>query len=271
MNCPKGSEKSIGEWLDQIGATKRFVGRDGEGPPDWEIRYRGDKIGVEVTLLQDSKGWGKTGEKGFERELGRLIEEESKESGQNWHARCEYDRREPRPPSKKDGAWKERVRDALGSSSGGEFQLSAEEDMRGRGVVLELDPASNEGSFAGVSVDDGCGVEAALTEQMVARVNEKERKIRKSERARCYRLWWLVFDDEIVIAPIATILNAGERRRIEGRVEECQETAQLSKVVLVSRFQFTPPPLKQDKWFYVPWEDPRHPPLPPSPHSDTTA
>ena len=265
MNCPKDSEISIGEWLDQIGATKRLVGRDGGGPPDWAVQYKGDTIGVEVTLLQDPKGWGRTREIAFERELGRLIKEESKESGQTWHARCEYDRREHRPPSKKDGAWKERVRAALRSSSGGEFQLMAEEDMRGRGVVLELDPASNEGSLAEVSVDDGCAVEAALTGQMVACLQEKVKKIRKGERADSYRQWWLVFDDEIGIVPIGTILNATERDRIEARVGECQETAQLSKVVLVSRFQFTPLPLKQDKWFYVPWEDPRHPRLPPSP------
>ena len=270
MSCPKDSEISIGEWLDQIGATKRFVGGDGEGPPDWKIQYKGDKIGVEVTLLQDSKGWGKTREKAFERELGRLIEEESRRSGQKWDARCEYDPREPRPPSKEDEAWKDRVRDALGSSSGGEFQLLAEEDMRGRGVVLELVPVTGEGFLAEVSVDEGCAVEAALTEQMVARVKEKVRKIRKSERARCYRHWWLVFDDEIGIAPIGTILNADERSRIEASVRECQETVQLSKIVMVSRFQFTPPPVKQDKWFYAPWEDPRHPPLPPSPYTDST-
>ena len=264
MSCPKDSEVPIGEWLDQIGATKRFVGRAGEGPPDWEVQYKGDTIGVEVTLLQDPKGWGRTREIAFERELGRLIEE-SRRSGQEWDARCEYDPREPCPPSKEDGAWKERVRDALGSSSGGEFQLLAEEDMRGRGVVLDLVPVTGEGFLAEVSVDDGCALEAALTGQMVARVKEKVKKIRQSERARCYRQWWLVFDDEIGIVPIGMILNAEERNRIETRVAECQETAELSKVVLVSRFQSTPPPVKKDKWFYVPWEDPRHPALPPSP------
>ena len=271
MDCPKDSEVSIGEWLDQIGARKRFVGGCGEGPPDWEIQYRGDKIGVEVTLLHDTEGWGKTREEAFARELRRLIEEESKERGQKWYASCEYDRREPRPPSKEDGAWKERVRDALGSPSGGEFQLLAEEDMRGRGVVLELVPVTNEGFFAGVSTDEGCAVEAALTEQVVAGVREKVKKIRKGKRAACYRQWWLVFDDEIGIAPIVTILNADERGRIQARVEECQETVQLSKVVLVSRFQFTPPSENRNKWFYAPWEDPRNPPLPASPYSDTTA
>ena len=90
------------------------------------------------------------------------------------------------------------------------------------------------------------------------------KKIRKSEKAGCYRQWWLVFDDEILIAPIV-VLSADERSRIEAGVRECEDTVQLSKIVMVSRFQFTPPPVKQDKqdkWFYAPWEDPRHPPLP---------
>ena len=268
MNCPKGSEIPIGEWLDQIGATKHFVGCNREGPPDWEIQYKDDKIGVEVTLLRDTEGWGTTREMAFKRELKRLIKVASREGMQRWHARCEYDPRVLRPPSMKNTAWKERVRDALRSSIGGEFQLLPEEDVRGRGVVLMLDPATNEGSFSGVSVDEGCGVLVALTERIPTLVKEKVKKIRKSEKARYYRQWWLVFDDEILIAPIK-ILSEEERSGIEASIRECEDTVQFSKIVIVSRFQFTPPPVKQDKWFYAPWEDPRHPPLPPSPYSDS--
>ncbi len=271
MNCPKGSEISIGEWLDQIRATKKYVGRDGDGPPDWKIQYEGTTIGVEVTLLHNTEGWGRTKETAFERELKRLIKEASKEGDQRWHARCEYDPRVPRPPSSNDPTWKERVRDALESAIGGEFQLLPEEDIRRRGVVLTLDPATNEGSFSGVSRDVGSVVVPTLTERIVACVKEKVEKIRKSERACRYRQWWLVFDDEIVIAPIHQILSVDERSRIEASVRECSDTVRLSKIVLVSRFQTTPPSAKQDMWFYAPWEDPRHPPLPPSPYSDTTA
>ena len=272
MNCPKGSEISIGEWLDQIGATSQFVGGDGDGPPDWAIQYKCHKIGVEVTLLHDHEGWGRTKEKAFEREIKRLIEEvlQEGEDMPRWHARCEYDPRVLRPPSKENSAWKDRVRDALRSSIGGKFQVLPERDIRGGGVVLELDPATNEGSFSGVSVDEGYAVQATITERIVALVKEKVNKIRNSEKAGCYHQWWLVFDDEILIVPIA-VLSADERSRIEASVRECQDTVQLSKIVVVSRFQLTPPSVKQDKWFYAPWQDPRHPPLPPSPYMNGTA
>ena len=128
MSCPKGSEISIGEWLDQIGATNtQFVGGDENGPPDWEIQYKGEVIGVEVTLLHDTEGWGSTKrgrrrEKAFEGELRRFIEEMSKEGVQEWHVLCEYDPRVPRAPSV--DVWKARVRDALRNSpSGGVIQL----------------------------------------------------------------------------------------------------------------------------------------------------
>ena len=270
MTGPKGSEISIGEWLDQIAATKRFVGRKGVGPPDWEIQYKGDRIGVEVTLLHNTEGWGRTKETAFARELERLITEASKECIQRWHARCEYDPREPRPPSSEDPTWKKRVRNALKSPIGGEFQLLPDNDVRRRGVVLTLDAATNEGSFSGVSRDVGSRVAPTLTERIIACVKEKVEKIRKSDRACRYSQWWLVFDDEIVIAPIQQILSVDERSRIEASVRERLDTVRLSKIVLVSRFQTTPPPAKEDRWFYAPWEDPRHPPLPPSPYSDAT-
>ena len=270
MNCPKESEISIGEWLDQIRATKKYVGCDGDGPPDWEIQYKGDIIGVEATLLHDTEGWGRTKEKAFERELKRLIKEASKEGDHRWHARCEYDPRVRRPPSSKGPTWKKRVLDALESNIGGEFQLLPEEDVRGRGVVLTLDPASNEGSLLGVRVDLGCVVVPTLAESIIACIKEKVAKIQKSEKACCYRQWWLVFDDEIATAQIYQILSVEERNRIEASVRKCPDTMRLSKIVVVNRFQTTPPSVKQDKWFYAPWEDPRHPPLPPSPYSDTT-
>ena len=277
MNCPKGSEISIGEWLDQLGATKQFVGGEGNGPPDWEIQYKGTTIGVEVTLLHNTEGWGTTNrgrrrEKAFEGELRRLIEEMSKEGGQEWHALCEYDPRVPRPPS--DDDWKARVRDALRNSpSGGGIQLLSEGDIQrrglGRGIVLEFMPVCDGGGFTGVSVDEGFLVGTTLSERLIANVDEKADKVRKGKKSEEYNQWWLAFDDEILMAPFSN-LTPEERSEIDARVHECDGRHQWSKIVTVSRLQTDPPSAKQAKWFYAPWEDPRHPPLPPSPYSDTT-
>ena len=122
---------------------------------------QGYTIGVEVTLLHNTEGWGTTRERAFEHELGRLIKEASKEGEQRWHARCEYDPRYLGRHRKKIALGRN-ASVALRSPYGGEFQLLSEGDMGGRGVVLGLDPASNEGSFVGVSVDEGCAVEATL-------------------------------------------------------------------------------------------------------------
>ena len=277
MNCPKDSEISIGEWLDQIGAAKEYVGRDGDGPPDWEIQYKGDIIGVEVTLLHDTEGWwrrkrGRRREKAFETELRSFIEEMSKEGGQEWRAQCEYDPRVPRPPN--DDDWKARVRNTLRNSpSGGDIQLLSEVDIQrrglGRGIVLELIPVCDGGGFTTVSVDEGALVGATLTERLIANVYEKAEKVRKGKRSDDYNQWWLVVDDEILKAP-CTILTPKERSEIDSRVHECDGRHQWSKIVIVSRMQTSPPPAKLDKWFYAPWEDPRHSPLPPSPYSGTT-
>ena len=266
---PKGSEVSIEEWLKQIGATEiRYVGdEDGGGPPDFLMKYADEKIAVEVTLLHDSEGWRRDKERAFERELGHLIEEVSMEEGNapRWHSRCEYDPREPRPPRSDCKGWKGKVRQALRTPGmGGNFQLLSPERMRGRGVYLNLVPASNEGSFAGVSVDRGYLVGPILAERVVACVKEKTNKIRQGKRSKKYGRWWLVFDDEMLRAPVG-VLGADERKTIKKRVQKTDGREQWSKIVMVSRFQPTPPPSKPPKWFYALWEDPRHPALPESP------
>ena len=157
---PRGSEVSIKEWLKQIGATEiRYVGdEEGGGPPDFLMKYTDEEIAVEVTLLHDSEGWSKTEECAFERKLRHLIEEVSMEevNAPRWHSRCEYDPREPRPPRSDCEGWKGKVRQALRTpGAGGNFQLLSPGRMRGCGVYLNLVPASNEGSFSGLSVDRG--------------------------------------------------------------------------------------------------------------------
>ena len=264
---PRRSEVSIKEWLEQIRATEiRYVG-DGDGPPDFLTKYADEEIAVEVTCLHDSEGWSTTEERAFERELKRLIEEVLMEdvNAPRWHSTCEYDPREPRPPRPSCEEWKEKARKALRTRGpGGEFQLLSPERIQGRGVRLELIAANNEGSFAGVRVDEGHEVGPVLARRIVARVKEKASKVQKRKRLRKIGRWWLVFDDEILRAPIG-LLGADERTDIEAKVRECCDREQWSKIVLVSRFQTTPPPLNRPKRFYAPWEDPKHPALPVSP------
>ena len=263
-NIPQGSEVPVREWLEQIGATEiRYVG-DGYGPPDFLVKYMEEEIAVEVTLLHDSDGWSRTERHAFGRELGHLIKEVSKEeNAPKWHARCEYDPREPHPPSKNDKEWKEKARKALRTrGGGGKFQLLSPEQKRGRGVILELRPASNEGSFLEKpEEDDGCITVLVLAERLAAGVEGKAKKVRQRKRAKEYKQWWLVFDDEVLVAPIG-MLTEDERAIIEARVRECAGREQWSKIVLVSRFQTMPSPPKRPKWFYAPWEDREHPALP---------
>lgn len=266
-NGPKGSEIPIGQWLRQIGARNvQYVGsKDQDGPPDWVIEYEGETVAIEVCLLHDPAGWGKTREiVAFERELAKLIEEESVRGAKarQWHARCEYDPRESKSSIREQEEWKSKARKALRTRGlGGDFQLLRPELTNGRGVVLELIPASSKGGFAGVSVDEGHIVEETLTERMIAETRKKTEKVRNGGRAKSYGRWWLVFDDEVLIAPIE-VLAASEQARIATTVQNSIDRNLWSKIVLVSRFQAVRSTQTPSKWFWVPWEDARHPPLP---------
>ena len=264
---PKDSEICVGDWLKEIGAENlQYLGsKDQEGPPDWVIRYEGEEVAVEVSLLHDPAGWGRSSEVfAFQHELEKLIEEESVRTATapQWHARCEYDPRESKSSIRNQEEWKSRARRALSTPGpGGSFQLLSSAATKGRGVILELTPASSTGSFAGVSVDEGFIVEPTLTKRIIAETRKKTDKVRKGDRAKNYRRWWLVFDDEILIAPIWA-LTASEQSNIATAVQNSIDRKLWSKIVLVSRFQAAPNSQGHPKWFWAPWEDDRHPPLP---------
>ena len=264
-DSPKDSEISVEEWLQQVGATEICFsgGSRKEGPPDFIVEYAGEEIAIEVCLLHDRKGWEKTREIAFRKEVEKLIAEESKktEGAPRWHPRIEYDPRQPES-SISDRKWKKNARRALRTSGpGGEFQLLSTDKVRGRGVILELVPTSNEGCFLGVSVDEGCMVGETLAERIVEEIRKKTGRVRNGTRAKRYDRWWLVFDDEILIAPIK-VLDVSERARIAAEIRKCSYRGQWSKIVLVSRFQTVPTPQKPQKWFYTLWEEPRHSRLP---------
>lgn len=264
-NSPRDSEITTGTWLDQIGATKEYVGRDGPGPPDYVIQYEGETIAVEATLLCDPQGWGMKIEIAFERLLRSLMDEVSAERPDmpRWHATCEYDPRVLGPPKKGDFEVIRRVRDALRSRAGGEFQLLPEEHMSGRGIVLELLPARNRGGLSGVSVDEGTLVAQTLGDRLVATVDKKAMSVKKGQRSGKYTQWWLVVDDAVLVAPIKA-LTRGERNEIDKRVRESHGISTWSKVVMVCGFR-TGSDRTPTHSFYAPWEDARYPSLPPSP------
>ena len=264
-NCPQGSEITTGVWLDQIGAAKKYIGCDGPGPPDYEILYEQDTIAVESTLLCDLQGWGMTKEIAFQESLRCLIGEVSAEGADmpKWHASCEYDPRVSGPPKRGDVELTRRVRDALRNPAGGQFQLLPDEDVRGRGIVLELVPASNRGGFSGVSVDEGAIVAETLSDRLVATVKTKAERVRKGPRSGKYTQWWLVVDDAVLRAPIGA-LTLQERNEIDTRVRESDRISTWNKVVMLGGSR-TGPDRTPVHSFYAPWEDPRNPPLPKSP------
>ena len=262
---PKGSEVSIQEWLEQIGATEScYVGGRGS-PPDFTITYFGKRIAIEVARLLPDVGWDKKTEIAFERELRNLIEETASDpSNPRWHSWCQYDSRDRCPSRSESNAWKERARKALRTGDpGGEFQLLEPKQLKGRGIVLELHPAGNQGSFSGVSEDEGYMIEGTVMDQLVSWIDKKSSKVRKTKPIKGDCLWWLVFDDEIVMAP--TGILGGSREKIENGVRDKIDTRLWSKVVLVSRFQSERPPPVRPKWFWPLWENPQFAALPDSP------
>ena len=262
---PKGSECPVLEWLEQIGATNICYVGDRNEPPDFEITYSEELVAVEVARLLPAIGWDKKIELAFERELKNLIEEVAKHpSNPRWHSWCQYDLRDRCPSLAQAKVWKERARKALLTRGpGGEFQLLSERQLVGRGIVLELHPAGNEGGFNGVSQDEGFMIEDTLVDQVVGWIDKKSTKVRKVRSNREDRHWWLIFDDEIVVAPVG--LLGDSREKIEHGVRDSIDSELWSKVVLVSRFQLERPPPKRPKWFWPLWENPQCAELPDSP------
>ena len=262
---PHGSEIPIREWLHQIGAVNIQYCGNADGPPDFVVGFRDEEIAIEATLLHDPKGWGKTREIAFERQLSRLIKEVALKDANapRWHVICEYDPAERYPPRPNRRQWKDAIRMALRTKGPGQtLQLLSSEEKRGRGVTLHLIPASNDGSLSPVSVDEGFMVMPTLTERTLACITHKTKKQHYGSRSHRYDRWWLVLDDEIFMAPMASLARQ-EICQIETLVRQLDDKAAWSKIVLVTRFQPTLRTGKLPMSFHPLWQDPRHPALPP--------
>ena len=263
---PRGSEVPVGEWLRQIGCTDiEYVGEEEEGPPDYVARFHGDEVAIEATLLHDH-AWPEEVRRSFERELREVIERHYADHSDTclWHVVCEFDPAEAGPPrltGRKGRRARDRVARALRGEESPPVQLLPEDDIRGWGVTLELLPASESWSLQRVESGEGSGVAQALTARVVGAVQRKTERREKGRRADRYDRWWLVLDDEILIAP-KELLGPEERGAVEERVRACSGRGRWSKIVLVSRFQTSPLPPKTPKWFWPLWEHPGDPPLP---------
>ncbi len=257
------SEATCNEWLTEIGATETcFVG-DQPGPPDFEATYREDKsIAIEVTRTKEPISWQLELEFAFAKQLEEYIEEitNGTRNCPQWHASCEYDPRETRPPGKDDLYWRDKVQEALQQRGpGGDFQLLPPNKINGRGVRLRLHPATNEGSFTGVQMDQAIFVASELCRSIPEDIRRKTAKVNKGNRSRNYTRWWLVLSDEICIS-YPGALGDDSIHHLRQATQRSIGIAQWSKVVLLTRHV---DPSKRPVHFIPLWENPLHPPLPP--------
>ena len=247
---PKGSEVLVEEWLRRRpGLTDvRFVGDQGEGPPDYFARFHGHCVAVEVTKMALESGWPEKYRIAFEREL-RVVVQSVKDDPRapRRHVLCSYDPRQPRPP-RPNGDWRRRLTTALRSSDRrGKLQLIDEGSRVGSGVVVEYLPAGNDGSLPLVNEVGAYLVVGAASERIAEEVRKKAGKVRTSPSARGFRgQWWLVLDDEVV--RFHSELNEDEWRSIREFVGAATGDLVIwNKVVLVSG--------RSEAWTTV-WERP---------------
>lgn len=259
-NPPKGAEITCREWLVQIGATNiRFTGGSTKkGSADFVVEYKSETIAVQASLLYEETAWGKTNEAAFDREMRKLIDEESSRQGApRWHSRVEYD---PQQAWSSIGhEWKKCAQRALRTDRpGGKFPLLPRSKIKGRGVTLTLWPASNEGSYVPVSKDSGnIFMPATVIDPILGKLEAKTTKAKNGSDAGRYDRWWLVLDNEIACGILPDLVDESA-----SAIRDWLDRKFWSKIVLVSRFQDVPPPQEPPKRFHAVWEDPQHAPLP---------
>lgn len=233
---PRGSELLVQEWLHRRPdvVDVRFVGDEGEGPPDFLAQFHGLEIAIEVTRMPLDTGWPEDQRLAFEAELQQVVRSVKDDpEAPRWHVVCRIDHRQPRPP-KRNGDWKERVREALLSGNApGRLQLVAESERVGQGVVVEHFAASNDGSLPFANQGGAHLVVGSASTRILEEMHTKALKVRQSERAHEYSDWWLVLDDEVVI--VHGTLTAGEWRHIRDTVAASEHLAVWNKVILISR------------------------------------
>ena len=269
-----GSEAVVRSWFDKIGVVDlKHVGNE-PGPPDFVGRYDNEHVAVEVSRLLPSDGWGLTKEMAFAARLRTLVTNIYLEApdGPRWHVLCEYDPAQA-CPSPWSTHWKSEARRALSTPGpGGPFQLIPSNRRKGYGLELRLTPAPPRAAFGHlpehvphlVTSALGSAPVQELVEALPRVIAQKASKVRSRTRYLSCDQWWLVLDDDILIAP-STILTGRERVGLSRLVAECPDIGLWSKVILYNRRQPTAPPDPAPGWFWTIWECSAYAPLPASP------
>ena len=277
---PNDSEQIVRPWFDQVGVVEiSYVGNE-PGTPDFVGRHDGECIAVEVTRLLPSEGWGLTKERAFAARLRALVAQVYREApdGPRWQVLCEYDPAQP-CPSPRSSDWKTEVRRALSAPGpGGAFQLVPPNRRHGYGLELHLTPMPPGGAFGHLPEHDPALVASSLGSAPVEElllalprvIAEKSSNLRSRSRYLSCDRWWLVLDDDILLAP-SSFLTVAEKDRVSRRVAECPDIALWSKVILCNRRQPTPPPDPAPGWFWAIWECRAHRPASRKPVIPATA
>ena len=252
-HSPYDSEQVVRSWFDKVGVVAlKHVGKRGQdGPPDFVGRYDNECVAVEVTRLLPSEGWELTKERAFAARLRALVAEVYRKApnGPRWHVLCEYDPAQA-CPSPRSTDWEAEARRALDTPGpGGAFQLVPSNRRKGYGLELRLTRTSPDAAFGHLRDHEQHLVASSLGSAPVQEllsalprvIAGKASKVRSRSRYLSCNRWWLVLDDDILIAP-SSILTASERAEISRRVAECPDIALWSKVVLYNRRQPTPAP-----------------------------
>lgn len=248
------SEKLIHEWLVAIikddGGTKddvEFVGDRNTGvprkrlsPPDFVLTYKDQKIAVEVTRLElevTHKKWI-TAEISMKKQLNKLTREIASDNGTcPWYFVCEYDPNYPPPP----GRFKDIKPQAMKAFREGEplseHQLLPDK-KKGYGIELKLvHRVKKDGTPGEVTSCLGIILEDQLENRLPDVIRKKEGKV-TDEVKKEYEgyLWWLVLDDEILVA-LKGVLDHKEVENIVEHVGNLIDKDLWDKVVLVSRWR----------------------------------
>ena len=278
------SEFEVRKWLGQLGIPEsetHYIGQKGnDGPPDFEVKYGGETVAIEVMLFNYDDGWGTAEEERFRRRLERMLREaggdQAKGHGVAWY--YQYSPGAPLPPidDKTDSILKRRVEGAVAvvkENGIGEFQIDPDhKEVGDDGIVLHAFPLPLPGDFAVGSWGTNIGEiveEGRPKERIKEIVQKKSAKVRKAKerrwRAKDYDNWWLVLVDR-TNGMAGQFLGSEGKEALKKDVQDHRDIDVWNKIVLLNPFWNADTETNDTRLRFWPlWEDPSHPALPSPP------